>query len=83
MAVEFREALKIATQKYPHSINHYEEYENYFVFDFDDGKEYVGGELSPIVIRKADGAALNYAPVFFDFSDDAEDVGEMVREGKL
>lgn len=83
MAVDFREALKIAKQNYPHSINHYEEYEHYFVFDFDDGEVRMGGELSPVVIRKDDGEVLNYAPIFFDLSDTAEDVGDIISEGKL
>jgi hypothetical protein len=83
MGVSFREALKIAQDKYPHQINHFEEYEKYFVFEFDDGIERIGGELSPIVIRKADGMALNYAPIFFDLSEDAEDVGEAVSEGMI
>ncbi len=52
MAISFREALKIAQKEYPYRINHYEEYEKYFVFDLDDGTEYVGGDRSPIVIRK-------------------------------
>lgn len=83
MAVSFREALKIAQKKYPYRINHYEEYEGYFVFDFDDGTEYVGGDRSPIVIRKSDFAALNYAPIFFDLSDDAGDVGDILAEGDI
>lgn len=83
MATAFREALKIAQAKYPHRINHYEEYEKYFVFECDDGREHVGGDFSPIVIRKSDGAALNYAPIFFDLSPDAEDVGEPIAEGRL
>ena len=83
MAVSFREALKIAQNKYPYRINHYEEYEKYFVFDFDDGTEYVGGDRSPIVIRKSDSAALNYAPIFFNFDADAEDVGPVISEGTV
>lgn len=83
MATTFREALKIAQAKYPHRINRYEEYEKYFVFDRDDGREHVGGDFSPIVIRKSDGAALNYAPIFFNLGHDAEDVGEAIAEGKL
>ncbi|WP_337426359.1 hypothetical protein [Slackia isoflavoniconvertens] len=83
MAVSFREALKIAQNKYPYRINHCEEYEKYFVFDFDDGTEYVGGDRSPIVIRKSDSAALNYAPIFFNLDADAEDVGDAVSEGYI
>ena len=81
MATTLREALKIAQAKYPHRINHYEEYEDYFVFDHDDGREHVGGDFSPIVIRKADAVALNHAPIFFNLSPDAEDVGEVIAEG--
>lgn len=83
MAATFDEALEAARAKYPHEINHYEEYRDYFVFDFDDGAERVGGDLSPIVIRKADCEALNYAPIFFDFSDDAEDVGDVIAERRI
>ena len=83
MEASFQEALKIAQDKYPHQINHFEEYEKYFVFEFDDGIERIGGDLSPIVIRKADGMALNYAPIFFDLGEDAEEVGEVVREGTI
>lgn len=83
MATTFREALKTAQAKYPHRINHYEEYDKYFVFEHDDGREHVGGDFSPVVIRKSDGVALNYAPIFFDLSPDAEDVGEVIAEGAL
>lgn len=82
MAVTFSEALEIAKTKYPHEINHYEEYKEYFVFGCNDGTEHVGGDLSPIVIRKADGAALNYAPIFFNLDANAEDVGEPLSEGQ-
>lgn len=83
MAATFREALKIAKKLYPHRINHYEEYEDYFVFECDDGNDHVGGDYSPIVIRKSDSEALAYAPIFFDLSPDADDVGEVIAEGKL
>lgn len=83
MATIFEEALEIAKGKYPHAINHYEEYEDYYVFDYDDGRERTGGVLSPVVIRKSDSAALNYASVFFDLSDEAEDVGEVISEGRV
>lgn len=83
MAVVFQEALELARAKYPHVINHYEEYENYFVFDRDDGTEHVGGDASPIVIRKSDGEALNYAPIFFNMDADADDVGELLLEGSI
>lgn len=83
MATLFDKALQIAKEKYPHEINHFEEYENYFVFDYDDGKERTGGEFSPIVIRKSDFAALNYAPIFFNLSEDAEDVGDVLTEGNI
>ena len=53
------------------------------MFDFDDGTEYVGGDRSPIVIRKSDSAALNYAPIFFNLDADAEDVGDAVSEGYI
>lgn len=64
MTEAFNKALEIAKAKYPHTIDHYEEYGDYFVFDYDDGTTRVGGELSPIVIRKSDFAPLNYAPIF-------------------
>lgn len=83
MAVTFSEALDIAKAKYPHSINHYEEYKDYFVFDCEDGVEHIGGDYSPIVIRKSDGAALNYAPIFFNLDVDAEDIGEIVSEDQI
>lgn len=83
MAVSFDNALEIAKTKYPHEIKHYEEYKDYFVFDSASEVECVGGDLSPIVIRKEDGVALNYAPIFFNLDADAEDVGEPLFEGKL
>ncbi len=83
MAVTFQEALKIAQEKYPHKINHYEEYKDYFVFFNERCSEYTGGDYSPIVIRKSDAVALNYAPIFFNFDADAEDVGEVLSEGTL
>ena len=83
MTATFDEALKVAREKYPYPINHYEEYENYFVFDNDDGVDRVGGMASPIVIRKSDLAALNYEPIFFNMSADAEDVGEIIAEGEI
>lgn len=83
MTVSFERALEIAKADYPHPINHYEEYENYFVFDHDDGVEHVGGTFSPIVVRKSDGMALNYESVFFNMAEDAEDVGDTLREGTL
>lgn len=83
MATTFSEALRIAQARYPHCINHYEEYEKYFVYEHDDGREHVGGDFSPIVIRKSDAAALNYAPIFFDLGPDAEDIGEAIAEGNL
>ena len=83
MNSSFDKAFKVASEKYPHRINYYEEYEKYFVFGFDDGVEHVGGELSPIVIRKSDYEALSYAPIFFNLDPDAEDVGETVSEGKI
>lgn len=79
----FDKALKIAQEKYPHKINHFEEYENYFVFDQDNGIDRVGGDYSPIVIRKSDMKALNYAPIFFNLDADAEDVGEILSQGTI
>lgn len=83
MATTFKEALEIARAKYPHEINHFQEYRDYFVFDYDDGRMRTGGTLSPIVIRKSDSAALNYTPIFFDLSEDAEEVGEIISEGRI
>lgn len=83
MTVTFDEALAIARGKYPHDINRYEEYADYFVFSQDDGVVRYGGEYSPIVIRKHDGAALNYAPIFFNLDSEAEDPGEIVAEGDI
>ena len=83
MATFLRDALKIAQSKYPHKINRYEEYRDYYVFECDDGREHVGGDYSPIVIRKSDGAALNYAPIFFDLDEEAGDVGEIIAEGDI
>lgn len=79
----FKQALDIAKSKYPHEINHYEEYKDYFVFDYDDGEVRTGGPLSPVVVRKSDSEALNYESVFFDLSDDAEDVGGIISEGHI
>lgn len=83
MAVTFQEALKIAQEKYPHKINHFEEYKKYFVFECKNDVEHVGGDYSPIVVRKDDAAALNYAPIFFNLSEDAEDVGDIISEGTI
>jgi len=83
MGTTFEEALKIAREKYPRDINHYEEYRDYYVFEYADGTERVGGIESPIVIRKSDMAALNYAPIFFNMDADAEDVGDMLAEGYI
>lgn len=83
MAVSFEQALEIAKAKYPHQINYYEEYADYFVFGCDDGSEYDGGEYSPIVIRKSDSMALNYVPVFFNLDADAESPGEIISEGEI
>lgn len=84
MDESFNEALKVATEKYPHKINHYEEYRDYYVFEHVDGREHTGGTMSPIVIRKSDMAALNYSPaIFFGLDADAEDVGEIISEGTI
>ena len=83
METLFDKALVIAREKYPHPINYFEEYKDYFVFGHDDGQEHVGGTMSPIVIRKSDMAALNYAPIFFNMDENAEDVGEVISEGKV
>jgi len=81
--ITFQEALRIAQDKYPHKINHYEEYEKYYVFEREIGVEHVGGEYSPIVVRKSDGELLNYAPIFFNFDAEAENVGEILSEGYI
>lgn len=78
MNISFEKALEVAKGKYPHPINQYEEYRDYFVFWHEDGAEHDGGSTSPIVIRKSDSAALNYDPIFFNLSEDAEDVGDIV-----
>ena len=83
MGYAFDDALKVAREKYPHEINHYEEYRDYYVFEHVGGEEHVGGTESPIVIRKSDMAALNYAPIFFNFDADAEDVGDVISEGEV
>lgn len=83
METTFEQALEIAKSKYPYPINHYEEYADYYVFDHDDGVERIGGMYSPVVIRKSDGAALNYASIFFNMDADAEDVGDPIAEGIL
>ena len=83
MEITFEEAYKIAKEKYPHEINHFKEYAEYFVFYNEKCSEYTGGDYSPIVIRKSDAQALNYAPIFFNFDADAEDVGDAIAEGTL
>lgn len=83
MEVTFDKALNIAKSKYPLPINRFEEYKDYFVFEHDDGEEHVGGVSSPIVIRKSDGAALNYEPIFFNMDIGAEDPGEVLKEGDV
>ena len=82
--LEFNDALNAAKEKYPYTINHYEEYEDYYVFDCDDGAEYVGGPQSPIVIRKSDLEAFSYSAIFFDFEEGAQEaIGEMLSEGVI
>ncbi|MBR2836137.1 MAG: hypothetical protein IKE43_10600 [Coriobacteriales bacterium] len=84
MESSFNEALKVATEKYPHKINYYEEYKDYYVFGYDDGIEHTGGTKSPIVIRKADMVALNYSPaIFFHLDASAEDVGDILSKGEI
>ena len=83
MTISFRKALEIAQEKYPYKMNHYEEYEKHFVFEYDDGNEYVGGDHSPIVIRKSDAAALNYTPIFFNLWPEDEDVGPVISDGTI
>lgn len=83
MEISFEGAYKIAKEKYPHEINHYEEYKDYYVFNTTDCPEHVGGDYSPIVIRKSDAVALNYAPIFFNLDADAEDVGDIISEGAI
>ncbi len=79
-----RRGVEDCEGKYPHPINHYEEYEDCFVFDSDDGTEHVGGTRSPIVIRKSDMAALNFDPAFFWGLDaDAENAGDVLAEGEV
>lgn len=79
----FNEALRIAKNEYPHPINKYEEYAEYYVFEYDDGEIHDGGTMSPIVVRKSDMKTLNYAPIFFNMSEDAPDVGEIISEGTV
>ena len=84
METSFDEALRIAKEKYPHPINHYEEYADYFVFEYVDGTEHDGGTTSPIVIRKSDMAALNYNPSFFlGLFEDADSAGDILAEGEV
>lgn len=84
MKAAFDEALKVAKGRYPHPINHYVEYRDYFVFDYDDGAEHDGGTKSPIVVRKSDMAALNFNPAFFwGLFPDSENAGEIISEGKV
>lgn len=83
MSISFDSALEIAKAKYPYQVDHFEEYKDYFVFDMHDDVERVGGSASPIVIRKADGAALNYAPIFFNMDAEAEEIGDVISEGTI
>jgi hypothetical protein len=43
MSCSFDQALSIAREKYPHPINHYQEYSDNYVFDNVDGAVHVGG----------------------------------------
>ncbi len=82
MHATYNDALMVAREKYPHRINHFEEYRDYFVFEHVDGTEHFGGTMTPIVIRKSDLAALNYNPtVFMGLDPDAEDIGPIIAEG--
>lgn len=84
METSFDEALKLAKEKYPYPINHYEEYRDYFVFEYNDGRPHDGGPTSPIVIRKSDMAALNYNPaVFLGLFGEAGDIGDVLAEGEI
>lgn len=83
MTASFDRALAVARERFPYEINHFEEYEKYYVFENLDSPECTGGPSSPIVIRKSDMAALNYAPIFFNMDTDAEDVGDILAEGSL
>ena len=83
MAVSFEEAFEIAQEKYPHKINHYEEYEKYFVFENDDHPLGIGGDYTPVVIWKSDGEILHYVPIFFNLDGSAEDVGDVISEGEI
>lgn len=83
MGCSFEEALSIARSKYPYPIDHFEEYEKYYVFDHLTYAIRTGGPESPIVIRKSDGKAFNYAPIFFDLEEGADDVGDVISEGAV
>ena len=83
MAVSFEEAFEIARKRYRHQINHFEEYEKYFVFENDDHPLGIGGDYSPVVIRKSDGEILHYVPILFNLDGSAEDVGEIIAEGVI
>lgn len=41
-------------------VNYYEEYEKCFVFGFDDGNEYDGGEYDPVVVQKDGSGHVPY-----------------------
>ena len=84
VGASFEEALEAARERYPHPINHFVEYRDYFVFEYDDGSQHDGGTQTPIVIRKSDMAALCFNPFFFlGLNADAEDAGEILREGEV
>jgi hypothetical protein len=56
--ISYEEALAIARSKKP-KINGCSEYNNAYVFGYDDGNHHIGGPNSPIVIMKDTGEALN------------------------
>jgi hypothetical protein len=83
MSCSFEEALSAARSKYPYPIDHFEEYEKYYVFEHMSDVERMGGMESPIVIRKSDGKAFNYAPIFFNLEEGTDDVGDVISEGAI
>ena len=80
----FVKVFEVAQEKYPYEINYFEEYQDYYVFGYDDGNLYIGGPTSPIVIRKSDFKALNYDPwLFLGLDPDAENAGDILDEGEV
>ena len=80
----FDGALEVASARYPYPINRYEEYRDYFVFAYDDGRVRDGGPQSPIVVRKSDLAALTWDAAFFLGLDaGVESAGDVLAEGEV